>query len=363
MRDDTPNPSTAKAPASKGILSGTRRKFVQYGTMLTVGAQTLLQTRSIKASVVEGQEKSGLAAPWPEMQYRTLGRTGHNSSRLVFGCGATLSRERHDDLLNAAFDAGVNTFDVGFKHYYNDAEKNLAPFLKKRRDDIFLISKAYVPADIDWDETITTEQAKAAARGWSAYLDESLRELKIEHVDAYYQMAANNVSVVTNEELYRAFEDAKAAGKVSYLGLSTHQNAANVLSAAADTGWFDLAMIAITPGGWYDWEDKSILEGSPNMKALAPHLEKARKAGIGLVGMKAGRFLAGRRWLGWGNPDAFDEFYDQKLMKAKLSEFQRSYAFVLEHGLDVVNADMQSLLHLKENFIAAATSADYFDIA
>ena len=345
------------------LLSGTRRRFVQYATMLGVGAQTLMHTGSLRASVVEGAEKSGLAAPWPEMQYRTLGRTGHNSSRLVFGCGATLSREPHDDLLDAAFDAGVNTFDVGFKHYYNDAEKNLVSFLNRRRDDIYLISKAYVPADIDWDEEITVEQAKAAAKGWSAYLDESLREMQIEHVNAYYQMAANNVSVVTNEELYRAFEAAREAGKVDHLGLSTHQNAANVLSAAADTGWFDLAMIAITPGGWYDWEDKSILEGSPNMKALAPQLEKARNAGIGLVGMKAGRFLAGRRWLGWGNPEAFDEFYDDKLKQAKLSEFQRSYAYVLEHGLDVVNADMQSLLHLKENFIAAATSQDYFDIA
>lgn len=345
------------------ILSATRRRFVQYGTLLGVGTQALLQTRDLRASVLEGKEAAGLAEPWPTMQYRKLGRTGHNSSRLVFGCGATLSREPHDDLLNAAFDAGVNTFDVGFKDYYAKAEQHLAPFLKKRRDDIFLISKAYVPVDIDWDETITPAQAKAAAKGWSSYLDGSLKEMGIEHVDAYYQMAANNVSVVGNEEIYRAFEDAKAAGKVSYLGLSTHQNAANVLSTAIDTGWFDLAMIAITPGGWYDWEDKAILDGTPTMKSLQPLLAQAREAGIGLVGMKAGRFLAGRKWLGWGNPTAFDEFYDEKLLKAKLSEFQKSYAFVLEHGLDVVNADMQTLLHLKENFVAAATSADYFDIA
>ena len=348
---------------SNSLLGSTRRKFVQYGTLLGVGTQALLQTRDVRAAVLEGKEAAGLADPWPEMTYRTLGRTGHKSSRLVFGCGATLSREPHDDLLEAAFDAGVNTFDVGFKHYYNDAEKNLAPFLKRRRDDIYLISKAYVPVDIDWDETITVAQAKNAARGWSAYLDESLNEMGIEHVDAYYYMASNNVSVITNEELYRAFEAAKAAGKVSHLGISTHQNAANVLAAATDTGWFDLAMIAITPGGWYDWEDKAILEGSAPMKELAPQLERARAAGIGLVGMKAGRFLAGRRWLGWGNPEAFDEFYDEKLARAKLSEFQKSYAYVLEHGLDVVNADMQTLLHLKENFVAAATSADYFDIA
>ena len=257
----------------------------------------------------------------------------------------------------------MNTFDVGFKHYYNDAEKNLAPFLKKKRNDIYLISKAYVPVDIDWDEEISVDQAKQAAKRWQASLEESLVEMGIEHVDAYYYMGANNVSVVGNEEIHRAFEDAKAQGKVTHLGLSTHQNAANVMRTAIDTGWFDLAMIAITPGGWYDWEDKSILNGSPPMQSIRPLLEEAREAGIGLVGMKAGRFLAGRAWLGWGNPNAFDEYYDEKLLKAKLSEFQRSYAFVLENGLDVVNADMQSLLHLQENFVAAATSADYFDVA
>ncbi len=348
---------------TENFLAGTRRKFIQYGTMLGVGAQSLMRSGDVRASVFEGKEAAGLGEPWPAMQYRKLGRTGHESSRLVFGCGATLSREPHDDLLNAAFDAGVNTFDVGFKHYYDDAEKNLAPFLKKRRDDIFLISKAYVPVDIDWDEEISLQQAKEAAKGWAYSLDESLAEMGIDHVDAYYYMASNNVSVITNEELYRAFEDAKAAGKVDHLGLSTHQNAANVLQAATQTGWFSLAMIAITPGGWYDWEDKSILEGSPTMQELRPLLDEARAAGIGLVGMKAGRFLAGRQWLGWGNPDAFDQYYDEKLMRAKLSEFQRSYAFVLEHGLDVVNADMQSMLHLKENFVAAATSADYFDVA
>ncbi|NKB98111.1 MAG: hypothetical protein GKR90_06405 [Pseudomonadales bacterium] len=348
---------------SNTALAATRRRFVQYGTMLGVGAQAFLQTRDVRASVLEGQEAAGLAQAWPSMQYRKLGNTGHNSSRLVFGCGATLSREPHDDLLNTAFDAGVNTFDVGYKHYYADAEKHLAPFLKKRRDDIFLISKARVEVELEQEEEITVAQAKTAAKSWSDYLDESLGQMGIDHVDAYYYMATYDVSVVKNEELHRAFENAKAAGKVSHLGLSTHQNADKVLKAAIETGWFDLAMIAITPGGWYDWEDRSILEGTPKMVELAPLLQEARDAGIGLVGMKAGRFLAGRKWLGWGNPDAFNEYYDDELMQAKLSAFQKSYRFVLENGLDVVNADMQTLLHLKENFVAAATSNDYSNIA
>ena len=37
-----------------------------------------------------------------------------------------------------------------------------------------------------------------------------------------------------------------------------------------------------------------------------------------------------------------------------------SYAFVLEHGLDAVNADMQSFAHLEQNVVAAATAPRYF---
>ena len=64
--------------------------------------------------------------------------------------------------------------------------------------------------------------------------------------------------------------------------------------------------------------------------------------------------------MGWGNPGAFDEYYGSDLMSANLNEFQRSYAYVLEHGLDAVNADMQSQQHLQENFVATATAQEYF---
>ena len=131
---------------NNSLLSGTRRKFLQYGTAIGVGAQSFLHSGSVKAAVMEGKEAAGLNEDWPKMQYRKLGRTGHNSSRLVFGCGATLSREPHDELLNTAFDAGVNTFDVGFKHYYGDAEKKMVDFLRqKRRPGRIEQPQRYVP--------------------------------------------------------------------------------------------------------------------------------------------------------------------------------------------------------------------------
>ena len=79
-----------------------------------------------------------------------------------------------------------------------------------------------------------------------------------------------------------------------------------------------------------------------------------------LVGMKAGRYLAGRKFLGWGKPNAFDSHYEAALLESGLSPFQRSYAYLLAHGLDAVNADMQSFAHFEENFRAAAESSRYF---
>lgn len=343
--------------------SASRRRFMRYGAMLSVAGQALLRSGNARAALFEAQESDALSAPWPEMTYRTLGRTGYRASRLIFGCGAALSGRRRDELLNTAFEAGVNVFDVGYRHYYDEAERNLAPFLAQHRDDIFLISKAIVPGDFAPDDPVSTSQAREAARDWSALLDESLSELGVDHVDAYYLMGSNNPQLIASDELFEAFQRARAAGKVSFLGLSTHQNAQRVLETAIQTGRFDLAMIAITPGGWYDWETREVLPGSPPMTDIQPLLARARESGIGLIGMKAGRYLAGRRFLGWGNPDAFDKHYGPTLLDAKLSPFQRSYAFVLEHGLDAVNADMQTLAHLKENFVAAATSARFTDTA
>jgi predicted oxidoreductase len=333
-----------------------RRSLLQSLSMLAVGSGTLVKTGSLRAAVDEATQS---VKSWPQMEYRELGKTGFSGSRLVFGCGAALMFGQANDLLEPALESGINVFDVGYRDYYRNAEENLAPFLKKHRDEIFLISKAPV-GDIGANDVVTVAAAKQAAKVWLDFMDASLKELQVEHVDAYYLMASNNTTIIRSEEMYAAFSAAKHAGKVSHWGLSTHENAQDVLLAAAETGWYSLAQIAITPGGWYDWESKQVLNGSKDMIGLKPVLDTAREAGIGLIGMKAGRHLAGKFWLPWGNPDTFDKYYSNTVMKSKLNEFQRSYAYVLSHGLDAVNADMWEWRHMRENFIAATTAQTYF---
>jgi hypothetical protein len=49
-----------------------------------------------------------IGSAWPE-----LGRTAFEASRLIFGCGAALSRRPNDALLDAAFDAGIKATPYG----------------------------------------------------------------------------------------------------------------------------------------------------------------------------------------------------------------------------------------------------------
>src|SRR5262245_55744258 len=77
-----------------------------------------------------------------DMPYRKLGRTNFMCSRLVFGGGAALIGGKAVRLLNAAFDAGVNFYDLGSNAYYKGSERAFAPFLAEHRGNIWVTSKA-----------------------------------------------------------------------------------------------------------------------------------------------------------------------------------------------------------------------------
>jgi hypothetical protein len=110
----------------------------------------------------------------------------------------------------------------------------------------------------------------------------------------------------------------------------------------------------------YDWSTKSLAQDTAPLVELQGLLKRAGKAGIGLIGMKAVRYLAPYWSMGQGDPGAFDNIYGEKLKASPFSPFQRAYAYVLQYGLDVVNADMRNFKHLEENIIAAATADRYF---
>ncbi|WP_165235700.1 aldo/keto reductase [Aquisphaera insulae] len=333
-----------------------RRDFIKTtaaGTAAATVAPAALAQDAAGDGLIHRNERSG-------MPYRKLGRTNFLCSRLVFGGGAALIGGKAVPLLNAAFDAGVNFYDLGSNAYYKGSERAFAPFLAANRGKIWVTSKAplrpvdgFVPG-----KPLIAEQGKFLADYWTGLLNASLTDLGTDYVDAYYLMGVGDPEIIRCEPLHEAFLKAKQAGKVGHWGVSTHKRAQQVLEAMIETGWYDLAMIAVTPAGWYDWDSKSLLPGTPAMVELQPTLKRARDAGIGLVGMKAARYLSSKG--GKELVKAFDGHYSDRLMQSGLSAWQRSYAFVLAHGVDVVNSDMQNFAHFKENLAAVQRSAELF---
>ena len=70
-----------------------------------------------------------------------FGRTGHESSRAIFGAAALgrVSQEKADAVLETAVSFGVNHIDTAAS--YGDSELRLAPFLRTHRGSVFLASK------------------------------------------------------------------------------------------------------------------------------------------------------------------------------------------------------------------------------
>jgi len=96
-----------------------------------------------------------------------FGRTGHESSRVIFGGAAlgSMRQEAADELLPVLLEAGVNHLDVAAS--YGDAELRLAPWLVAHPDEFFLATK-------------TGDRSGDAAR---ASLERSLQRLGVDRVD------------------------------------------------------------------------------------------------------------------------------------------------------------------------------------
>ena len=334
-----------------------RREFNKRLSVAAVGVPFLLSANPL-ANLNPEPEELDRRNERSTMTYRKLGRTNFMCSRLVFGCGAALVGGRAVRLLDYAFEAGINYYDCGTEDYYKENEKNFAPFLKSNKEEIWVTSKGAIGNEFQV-EPVGAEQIKAAVTEWNRQLEQSLKNLQTEYLDGYFMMNVTSPSIVMSDEMYKAFLDAKSAGKVGHFGLATHKNAKSVLEAAIKTGWYDVAMVGITPAGWYDWTTKDIEKDTPSLTNLQPLLKLARDSGIGLIGMKAVRYLASMGAGGREDVSAFDKYYDQKFLETPLNPYQRSYAYVLENGLDVVNADMQNFTHLEENIEAAANSEKY----
>ena len=144
------------------------------------------------------------------IEHVPFGRTGHPSSRVIFGAAALgrMSQDRADPLLDVLFEFGINHIDTAAS--YGDSELRLQPWLAQHPDRFFLATK-------------TGERVGGKAR---QELERSLVRLGVDHVDLVqlhnlvepeeWEIAHGAGGVV------EAMVQARAEGLVRFIGVTGH---------------------------------------------------------------------------------------------------------------------------------------------
>jgi aryl-alcohol dehydrogenase-like predicted oxidoreductase len=141
----------------------------------------------------------------------TFGRSGHQSTRTIFGAAALaqVTQKEADQTLELLLEYGINHIDVAAS--YGEAEMRVGPWMEGHREDFFLATK--------------TENRTYA--GAMEELQQSLEKLRVDYVDLW------QMHFLIEEDDWQtamgpggaleAFIEAKERGLARYLGVTGHE--------------------------------------------------------------------------------------------------------------------------------------------
>src|SRR3954464_3875129 len=161
------------------------------------------------------------------MEYRPLGRTGVQVSKLCLGTmmfGAWGNTD-HDDsirIIHRAIDAGINFVDTADVYSAGESEEIVGKALKGRRDNVVLATKF-------WGAMGEEPNRGGVSRRWIIEeVENSLRRLGTDWIDLYQMHRP--VPGVDPDETLGALTDLVRQGKVRYIGSSSF-NAGQIVDA------------------------------------------------------------------------------------------------------------------------------------
>lgn len=153
------------------------------------------------------------------MEYRKLGRSGVLVSPLCLGTmnfGRSTNEVDSFVIMQRAVDGGINFFDTANVYNSGESERITGKFLKENslREQVVLATKVFGKmGDLPNQNGGTRYHIIQAC-------EDSLKRLHTDHIDLY-QLHRPPMTHPQDETL-RAFDDLIRAGKVRYIGCSTH---------------------------------------------------------------------------------------------------------------------------------------------
>jgi len=243
-----------------------RRNFIGLGTAAAA-------TASLQGVNASASQREGGAIMEPRVQRMvTLGRTGLQVSDISFGSSSLTEA----DLVRYALERGVNFFDTAESYRFGYAEEAIGEALHGVRDRVVISSK-------------TKAGASDTRKDMMEALEGSLRRLKTDHVDIYFNHAVNDVARMKNPEWREFTERAKEQGKIRFRGMSGHgAQLVPCLDCAINEDLVDVVLVAYNFG--QDPDFYSRLRDAVSFPAIQPDLprvlDKAKQKDVGVIAMK-----------------------------------------------------------------------------
>lgn len=241
-----------------------------------VGRRDVLKLGALGGAAISGLHtaQAAGAADARIQRYVKLGRTGLEIADITFG--SSRLRTGEEDLVLYALDRGINYFDTAEGYGGGDSETVIGKALQGKRDSVVIASK-------------TSTGANSRRAEMMEALDGSLRRLRTDRIDVYFNHAVNEVDVVANPEWQAFADEAKRLGKIRFTGISGHAgHLVECLDYAVEHDLVDVVLVAYNFGqdpAFYEKLTRSF-DFVATQPALPAALAKAKARNVGVVAMK-----------------------------------------------------------------------------
>lgn len=263
------------------------------------------------------------------MEKLLFGRTGHHSSRAIFGAAALgrVSQQKADAVLETALTFGLNHIDTAAS--YGESELRLAPFLKDHRSHVFLATK-------------TGDRTYAGAR---ESIRNSLQRLGVDRLDL---IQLHNLvdpgewaTALGPGGALEAAVEAREQGLVRFIGVTGHgTRVAEMHLRSLDRFPFDSVLLP------YNFTMMSQPEYAADFEAL---YSVCQERGVAMQTIKS---IARRRWQGEDGPrySWYEPLRDPEALK-------RAVRYVLNRPGVFLNTSSDATL-LRETLEAVDSGVD-----
>ena len=214
--------------SEKSKITG-RRNFIKQGVAGITGAVLAPSVLKIEGKTPGAQDEKR------KLVFRTLGKTGIKVPVVSMGTYDATS------VINAALDAGIAHIDTSADYNQGNDERMFGKVFKTRPRDSIVIGTS-----IGMWQYRTADQVKNAIseQRLREYIEGSLERLDVDFIDIYYLGGIQHQEIALFKPYLDVLEEYKKAGKLRWLGVTTHSNEPEIIRAATDSGVYDVVLTA-----------------------------------------------------------------------------------------------------------------------